>query len=248
MSNQDESPEVLGLNEYLALPEPDRLKLEGELKEYAKGNIEAMMTRFGGEDLVDNYWDFKGLKEDINFFVGMAPDNEWPCLKAVAKVKAPRQAICDLVVDPERIKDFDDSCESLSCLYKIDDNTEVRHVKGVSYTVVSARDFVVVTHVHDMPDQRMTVISSRSVEHPLDPKPSDYVRGQVYLSGYVIRSITDELTEVSLIVHLGLNGSIPPSVLYYVGEMGPKSMLTKIKQILEDGGKEASYWPSFSIW
>lgn len=80
---------------------------------------------------------------------------------------------------------------------------------------VSNRDFVYLSTLHQLNDQ-VRVITSVSVEHDKMPEQTGvYVRGELLLSGFYLKRLTDTTCQLQYFVHVNINGWIPAWLINY---------------------------------
>jgi hypothetical protein len=100
--------------------------------------------------------------------------------------------------------------------------------KGIWPT--APRDFIVLTTWREDADGSFYV-SSRSAPDEYCPPKSDYVRGNIIVSGYHLKPRDKKECDLVLIAHTELGGSVPVSILNMLCATAPYKMLTAIRDL-----------------
>ena len=79
-------------------------------------------------------------------------------------------------------------------------------MKFKSVFPTSARDFVLLSTRERISDSRLVIASTSCDEIP---ESSDFVRGVVFASGYIIDRINDHSSKLTYLAHSDIRGSIP---------------------------------------
>ena len=145
--------------------------------------------------------------------------------------------IAELIKNPHRRSEWD--------LMKVTENKIVRkwdESRAIIYTAyagvwpASGRDMVYYRYMQVTPELYLTV--SRSVEYSEVPPRSDYVRGELLGSGFVVRKhpLKPGWSHVTYIAKSNLKGSLPTTLVNRFGKKNPQC-IKKIEEILRKDGK-----------
>lgn len=99
--------------------------------------------------------------------------------------------------------------------------------KGIWPT--APRDFVVLTTWSEHSDGSVW-ISSKAAPDGYFPLKSEYVRGNIVFSGYVLRQRGNDC-DITLIAHTELGGTLPVSIINMLSATAPFKMLVGIRAI-----------------
>lgn len=117
---------------------------------------------------------------------------------------------------------------------RLNECTSVRRIRFKAIWPTAPRDFVVLTTWTELPDGSI-LISSRSAPNSLYPKEAEVVRGNIQVSGYLIRPIdgSDGKTcEVTLCAHSDLGGTLPIGIINMLSSAAPLKILSTISQLV----------------
>lgn len=176
-------------------------------------------------------WQLKVNKQNISVEASKVVGSTWQAIRGRTHMQAPKEKILKLVLDDDRIGEFDDMFDFYKFLTRIDDNTAVRRVcfKGIWPT--APRDFVVCTTWVQRPDGSILVVS-RSASDDYCPQQKGYVRGFIQVSGYHLIPTDNGETDVVLCAHTELGGTLPSSVVNMLSTSAPVKMLQTIGDIV----------------
>lgn len=94
-------------------------------------------------------------------------------------------------------------------------NVRVIYQAIKSPALVSNRDFVYLSSSEAIEQGTAHAITSVSVEHAKMPAQSGFVRGELMLSGFYLKRITDTSCELQYFVHVNINGWVPAWLINY---------------------------------
>jgi len=153
----------------------------------------------------EDAWAFYYNNDNISVYRKWQPGSSIQMVKGVGIIRATPQQILPWLIKPEKRREYDELCDSLQYVAKIDDTSHVAHLKWGTRryvqekqskkdfvalnhwrTLADDRDFVYAVHWRTMPDGTSVVVEE-SVNHPLCPENPQCTRGHVYISGWVIR-------------------------------------------------------------
>lgn len=193
----------------------------------------AWVTGYGKEEKWVRIW-----KRDME-----GPGEANAASKAVGVIKAPIRAVQAALLDSSFAKEcsggYTEGVEVVDTLGG-DDAACVVHSTFGGVFPVSARDFVNCTH-HEQLDGGRFLMINFSVDHlPGEaerfPASSGYVRGRIYLVGYVLspeRDVTGQRnwTLVQMISHVSPGGSIPTWFLNKSITVGPPAVFKGVEGV-----------------
>lgn len=200
------------------------------IAEYEEDAIRRLLLRYSGADVI-NGWRDGPESHGIKVVYGDVEGSSWYTMCTTGKIQVGAEKTARVLISAEMVPKFDDMTKEVRVVEKPSDATEIRVVscKGVMFT--SPRDFVVATTVRKEASGRI-LVATRSVDHP-EGKRSGYVRAVSYISGYIITpdSIDPNVCELSVIAHMDLGGSLPATVIRYLGLSAPIKIVEKIRDV-----------------
>ena len=195
---------------------------------------------------MDWTWVQKASKKSVIVFSTMTPGSNWQAVKAVTSMQAKKRDILNLLLDDNRIGEFDDMFERFEFLCRVDERTSVRRMIFKAIWPTSARDFVISTTWDELQDGSLCV-ASKSAPETLCPPEKGYVRGCVLITGYYIQPY-ESLTaadiaatcpqiqpggcKVTFCVHTELGGSLPPQIINMLSTAAPLKILGAVDKIV----------------
>ncbi|KAF0694945.1 Aste57867_14200 [Aphanomyces stellatus] len=184
----------------------------------------------------DTTWtEAKSSGDGITVFRGIVADSDWNAVKATGVIHCPAAFLADKLQDVSEMTTFDDM--TASCIVVEDvcaaTKTSVRYAQAKPVFPTTARDFVVITSEKRLQDGTIA-IGTRSIDHPMYPESTKFVRAHTYVSGYVIRPVDVEQCHVTLIVHMNLNGMLPAMVINVLAIDSPLKLLKRFRVLYGD--------------
>jgi hypothetical protein len=163
--------------------------------------------------------------------------SSWKCLHVTTSAQVPAEFMWNILKKIEYLPKFDEMVERTHTL-SIDEEARVeyRYLKYKAIFPTSSRDFVVRTEWCQLPDGRYATVTLSTEHRDAPPDSSKAVRGQVLLSGYIVK---DEGTPSSprcsftLYSQIDLKGDIPSFVINQLGTDAPMNMLSKEARVAE---------------
>ena len=203
------------------------------IAELVEQNIVMVLQKDTGT-CVDTEWSDAKEYDEVTLWKGKVTDSQWNCLRARTTIHVKPKLIADLLTDPNRMVQYDDMVESCRIIQSFakDDSVSIRHVIAKGIFPTEPRDFVVLTSRHDLDDGSI-VICTRSIESDRVPEKKGYVRASINISGYIIRRISSEESEVTVVVHTDLGGYIPPPLINALSTSAPVKLMRNVKRLAE---------------
>ena len=180
-------------------------------------------------------WLVIGTVKDV-FVMKKPPEKGAPpinCVKGTGMVRAPPEFVLRYLKDPAHTKLLDDLLKESKIVHEV---SSAIHIVQLLYKAIwptSPREFSVMS-VSGQVDERTWVEAGISVQDPRIPEPKGYVRGDLIVGGYVVRSISGspELSEVTYAVQTDLKGSIPSFAVNKVTESQPQCV-NRLRNLVE---------------
>lgn len=124
-------------------------------------------------------------------------------------------------------------------LIEAGDEFEVMYIAVTTPSALAKRDLVQRRiRIDEYPGKGVVCMHFVSVEHPDCPVLDDYIRAETLVSGFVIRYVEDELTEISILTKTNIKGIIPIEMFAKLASKSPETWITDLKKgcmmILED--------------
>jgi hypothetical protein len=182
---------------------------------------------------------WKFIKESAGVSLKQADygGSPWKCIHVTNTAQVPAEFMWKILKERQYIGKFDEMIEMTRTM-ELDEEAkvEIRYLKYKAMFPTSSRDFVVRTEWSKLPDGRYTT-TTLSIDHSdMPPDTSKAVRGQVILSGYVVK---DEGTPTSprctftLFSQIDLKGDIPSWLINQLGTSAPMKMFGAIARVAE---------------
>ena len=121
-------------------------------------------------------------------------------------------------------------------IMRLNDCTAIRRIRFKAIWPTAPRDFVLLTTWTELPDGTI-IISSRSAPNSMYPKEAEVVRGNIQVSGYIIRPIDSpegKECEVTLCAHSDLGGTLPIGIINMLSSAAPLKILSTISQLVSE--------------
>ena len=214
-----------------------------------------MMRVFTGLDpenstcCFDLKWTSVSSRDGVFSNISLVRGSPWNALKNVTRVKASAETILKLLLDDNRVCEYDALVSAIDVLLKVDEKTCIRRISSKPVWLTAARDFLVCTTWKEIENNQGCMICSRYAPDELYEKQKNYVRGTMHVSGYWIcpcssLSKDDSMYEpagsssspsckVTLIVHSDLGGYLPAALMNLLSTEAPQKMMTLIRTLAE---------------
>ena len=170
-------------------------------------------------------WIPLGAKNDVSALKKPAAKGAPPinCVKGTGMVKAPPEFILRFLKDPSTTTKLDELLKESKIVHEVSGAVHIVHLLYKPVWPTSPREFSVMS-VSGQFDKQTWVEAGISVQDPRIPQEKGYVRGELIVGGYVIRSVPDnpELSEVTYAAQVDLKGSIPTFVVNKITESQPQ--------------------------
>lgn len=169
-------------------------------------------------------WIAIGTTKDVNVMKKPAGKGEPPInsVKGTGFVKAPPTFIIRVLNDPSYTTVLDDMLKESRIIYDLSKSLHLVQLlyKGVWPT--APRDFSVLSIQGEL-DKRTWISSGITVEDPRIPEEKGYVRAQLDVGGYLIRSVPSnpEMSEVTYVARVDLKGNIPAFAVNKISQSQP---------------------------
>lgn len=193
-------------------------------------------------------WQTRDKKKGVSVQTSPVAGNNWNAIKATTIINSKKEVILNLLLDDNRIGEFDDMFDTCKFLVRINDKTTVRRVCFKAIWPTAPRDFLVCTTWQELEDGSI-LVASRSPAgcfEDLCPQQKNFVRGFINISGYWIQPAETLRREnladgeempppgtckVTLTAHSELGGTLPSSVINMLSTAAPLKILSAISEI-----------------
>ena len=189
-------------------------------------------------------WQQRIKNKTMHVSTTMVKDSQWNAIRAVTTIHADLPQIVELLIDDNRITEFDDMVDVVVPLIKVDTRTAIRRICCKAIWPTAPRDFIVCTTWTELEDGSV-MVCSRSVTDEVFNQQKGYVRGFVNVSGYYVQR-RSSLAEndpsyadcpingckITLTAHTELGGYLPSSVINMLSTSAPLKILTAIDGIV----------------
>ena len=194
-------------------------------------------------------WQQRTRTKTMNISTTMVKDSTWNAIRAITTMHSDIKQIVDLLIDDNRINEFDDMVDFIVPLVNVDARTAIRRIVCKPIWPTAPRDFIVCTTYTELEDGSV-MVCSRSVTDEVFSQQKGYVRGFVNVSGYYIQR-QSSLAEndpsyadcpvngckITLTAHTELGGFLPSSVINMLSTGAPLKILTAVDGIVSSKQK-----------
>lgn len=180
-------------------------------------------------------WQVIGTTKDVFIMKKPPPKGAPPynCVKGTGMVRAPPEFVLRFLKNPTNTQQLDDLLKESKIFHEV---SSAIHIVQLLYKAVwptSPREFSVMS-VSGQVDEHTWVQAGLSVQDPRIPEAKGYVRGDLVVGGYVIRSISGkpELSEVTYAVQADMKGSLPSFAVNKITESQPQCV-SRLRNLVE---------------
>lgn len=213
-----------------SISEIDRELMFTDLLVVASRNEIGIST--GNKEWTLAHYDPKG---DITVETVVVKGTQWNCYRVSGLLEATPMQAASVVLNDDRIGEYDLMFDRIEFLEKLDDRSRIRHSFYKPVWPTAARDFVIMTTWEQLEDGRV-LVATRSVQHPLHPPQDNYVRARVLIAGYVFTPAQSKdgnlITFCDVIIHTDVSCDwIPPALLNPFSNTKPVGYFSLLQQI-----------------
>ncbi|RHY11970.1 hypothetical protein DYB25_003033 [Aphanomyces astaci] len=186
-----------------------------ELMQLGVDTIDKFLARESGHD--GSVWtpQTSSPRRDstVSFSTGKVPGYSVRAVKATGQVACSAVHLANKLKDPVRLREYDMTILSSRVVEEVDmpSFTTIQFWQGVPLFPATAREFCVLTAERRLP-QGVIVLAARSIEHPAVPPNAAYVRGEIYITGFILRPTSASTCTVTALRHVNLHGAAAPLV------------------------------------
>ncbi len=152
--------------------------------------------------------------------------------------------LLSLLIDDERISEYDNLFDKVLFMKRLNDRTVVRRSCYRAIWPTRPRDFVIKTTWEEFADGSV-VIGTHSVVHPDFPPSPTYTRGKIFMCGYVIvpqcqeeysagpySPLRQQCSEITIYAHTDLGGNLPATIVNRLSKKPAYRVLRKIQKMV----------------
>ena len=169
-------------------------------------------------------WIVMSTTKEVKVMKKPARKDEAPInsVKGIGIVKVPPPFIVRVLNDPSYTTMLDDMLKESRIIKELSKSVHLVQLLYKPVWPTAARDFAVLSILGQL-DDRTWISSGASVEDPRMPPEKGYVRAQLDIGGYLIRSVPSnpDISEVTYVARVDLKGNIPAFAVNKVSESQP---------------------------
>ena len=190
-----------------------------------------------GED-----WHQVSEKEDTKVWKRQQAEDaygrEYPCLKLSTVLHAPADAVMDLLIDSERVAEYNKYSKGRQDVAQVGPNTKIVRNRTLPPLQKRAHEFCTIMHVVRRPDGSQVMLT-KYTEHPEVPRSSAFARSEIILGVTEVRPHpTDpnraQLTTVSHVKSAG----VPPFIAEKFSVRGVVDFADSLRKALHLGKQQ----------
>jgi len=192
----------------------------------------------------DNYgnWELVVDKKNIKIQKLKTEDSPDVLIRSTAFCEGiPPKQIFDMIYDTAYRQRWDTVLTNFHVVQTIDAFTDIMYflVKAPSFAIgIANRDFVQERkHRVNYPEPGDIIISSRSINHPAMPPQKHIIRGEIIISGYIIRPSQKDprSSELVIINQSDIKGYIPKTIVNHAVAKAPLEWVDKMMKACVEG-------------
>lgn len=153
------------------------------------------------------------------------------CVKAESIIPYTITDIFSLLMNDSKQKDIDMSVKSVKRLKNFSDNTALIYTRYKQIWPLTVRDFCNLVHWRLLADGTVVVVAFSEKFEDLCPLEDGILRGELILSGYVLRQ-TAKGTQCQYVIQVDLKSTLPAPVINLITSIQPMN-LANIRSQLE---------------
>ena len=197
-------------------------ELDAKYFEVAEASARKLVAAADGRE--SEGWIAIGTTKDVNVMKKPAEKGEPPInsVKGVGLVRAPPRFIIRVLNDPSYTTVLDDMLKESRIIYELSKSLHLVQLLYKGIWPTTPRDFSVLSIQGEI-DERTWISSGISIQDPRIPEEKDYVRAQLDVGGYLIRSVPSkpEMSEVTYVARVDLKGNIPAFAVNKISQSQP---------------------------
>ena len=169
-------------------------------------------------------WVMVGTTKDVTVMKKPAARDEPPInsVKGVGIVKVPPRFIIRVLNNPSYTTVLDDMLKESRVVLELSKSLHLVHLLYKAVWPTAPREFSVLSILGEL-DERTWISSGISVDDPRISPEKGYVRAQLDVGGYLIRSVPSdpEISKVTYVARVDLKGNIPAFAVNKISESQP---------------------------
>lgn len=187
-------------------------------------------------------WHQVSEKEDTKVWKRVQAENaygrEYPCLKLSTVLHAPPDAVMDLLVDSERVAEYNKYSKGRQDVAQVGPNTKIVRNRTLPPLQKRAHEFCTIMHVIRRPDGSQVMLT-KYTEHPEVPRSSAFARSEIILGVTEVRPHpTDpDRAQVTTVSHVKSAG-VPPFVAEKFSVRGVVDFADSLRKALHSGKQQ----------
>ncbi|GAB5030898.1 Hypothetical protein NocV09_00401730 [Nannochloropsis oceanica] len=187
-------------------------------------------------------WHQVSEKEDTKVWKRVQAEDtygrEYPCLKLSTVLHAPPDAVIDLLVDSERVAEYNKYSKGRQDIAQVGPNTKIVRNRTLPPLQKRAHEFCTIMHVIRRPDGSQVMLT-KYTDHPEVPRSSAFARSEIILGVTEVKPHpTDpdraQLTTVSHVKSAG----VPPFVAEKFSVRGVVDFADSLRKALHSGKQQ----------
>ena len=161
----------------------------------------------GGTDSLTD-WKKIGNPDGIDVFKKDITDSPIVAFKGQGVVKAPIVRLASILLDTSRATEWVDRLEEIRLLRRVSDLEYITYTHIATPLLMTHRDFVIRNRLRVDPKQNVFTLNLSSTQDPRAPH-TDYVRGEIMDSSFMLKPISETQTLVTAEIHTDPKGNVP---------------------------------------
>ncbi|ETV90150.1 hypothetical protein H310_15018 [Aphanomyces invadans] len=191
---------------------------QDELVQTGVDTLDAILARDSGQD--GTVWTAgttlrrRQESSSVMFWKGHVPGYTVDAVKATCYVGCSAVQLANKLKDPTRLREYDATIFGCRIVEEVDvpSFTTIQFWQGVPLFPATAREFCVLTAERRLPGSQEIVLAARSIEHESVPHNAAYIRGEMYLTGFILRPVGKTSCFVTALRHVNMCGTAAPFV------------------------------------
>lgn len=182
-----------------------------------------------GIELVEPGWEKISEDDGVKVYKKEIPGDPFIAFRGEGFVEASTIKVASMMGNLELAKEWIDSLDEIKVIRKISDYEDIEYNHVGTPFVVKDRDFVLHNKVEIDPIGKTISINFRSVEDPDAPK-TNYIRGEVHSSSFILKSFGEEKTYFICEVHADPKGSLAAWMVNMFQKKWPRNTINAIRE------------------
>ena len=151
-------------------------------------------------------------------------------IRSIAILNFSYKQIAKLIRDPDQRMNWDNMVLESKIVHEFNKHTKIYYEKFYSPWPVQCRDFVYAAKIMKVDDGLLII--TKSIDG-IVPEIKGNVRGEIFVSGYLLKRIRKRITEVTYVVYADAKGKFPESAVKHFAKKQCMN-LNRIRKIMAE--------------